>query len=211
MSIAQDIIQDTSTAVRSGAEKFGLYTLTGHHYDVVRSDAAFSELLIYCKLWLLAIVSELTDPPMDNTQLCVEQSPSPQLPVTIEKTATISPEAAHQLPRDILNCLLGVSAVHMAARNPGNLSIERLSLETKVGLFQSIKNLFKYPGNQRADVLLTCITLMFAMDVSVILILVYLRCSRNLHCRATRSETSRRSTELHTTRRYLITNYRTGH
>lgn len=73
---------------------------------------------------------------------------------------------ARLLPRDISNCIFGVAAVHMAAQNPGNRALERLALETKVRVFHNITGLFEHPENQRADVLYTCITLMFAMDVS---------------------------------------------
>jgi hypothetical protein len=102
----------------------------------------------------------------DNTKISVEQPQSYHLPISLQRIAPISPEMARQLPRDISNCILGVAAVHMAWQNPGNRSIERLALETKVRVFQSINGLFEHPEHQRADVLYTCITLMFAMDVS---------------------------------------------
>jgi hypothetical protein len=74
------------------------------------------------------------------------------------------------LPREILNCILGVAAVHMAARNPANRAMERIALETKVSLFQGINRLFQESQHQRVDVLFCCMSLMFAMDVSSMLL-----------------------------------------
>lgn len=73
---------------------------------------------------------------------------------------------AQSLPRDFLNCILGVAAVHLAVRNPGNRPIQNLALEAKVGLFEGINAAFQQPQRQRADVLLACTTAMLAMDVS---------------------------------------------
>jgi hypothetical protein len=81
--------------------------------------------------------------------------------------APITPRVAQTLPRNLLNCLLGNAAVHMALRHPGNPSVERLVLEAKVSLFEGISSAFQQPHQQRADVLFTCTTLMFAMDVRI--------------------------------------------
>lgn len=101
----------------------------------------------------------------DNTAICAEIPGSKDLPITLHKVAAISPDIAQSLPRDFLNCILGTAAVHMAARNPGNRSIERMALEAKVCLFESISAAFQQPEHQRADVLFACTTLMFAMDI----------------------------------------------
>jgi hypothetical protein len=86
-------------------------------------------------------------------------------PIILTQLAEISPRAARELPRDLLNCILGTTAVHLAVRNPDDPAIVRLALEVKVGLFEGINNAFQQPQHQRADVLFVCITLMFAMDV----------------------------------------------
>lgn len=95
----------------------------------------------------------------------MEQDEWNSSPIQTQKLAQISPEVAKGLPRDIMNCLLGIAVVHMAVRSPSDRQIERLALETKVNIFQSVHDLFQHPQKQRADVLLTCINLLFAMDV----------------------------------------------
>jgi hypothetical protein len=97
--------------------------------------------------------------------MCKEHSISEQHPMTSPKLASITTRVAHELPRDILNCILTTSAVHYAARDPQNQAIGRLALEMKAGLFEGMSNTFQQPQRQRADVLFTCITLMFAIDV----------------------------------------------
>jgi hypothetical protein len=101
----------------------------------------------------------------DNTVLCSEFPRYNQHPVTHRKLATISPDAARELPRIFLNCILGVSAVNMAVRNPGNGATSQLALETKVGVFEVMNIAFKQPYHHRADVLYGCILLMFVMEV----------------------------------------------
>jgi hypothetical protein len=101
----------------------------------------------------------------DNSALCAELTGSEGHPVILPSLARISPQAAQELPRDILNCILGTAAVHMAFRNPSNQAIGRLALEMKVRLFQGINNAFQEPQNRRADILFVCTTLMYAMDV----------------------------------------------
>jgi hypothetical protein len=81
----------------------------------------------------------------DNSTICAEIPGSDYLPITLRKVAAISPDAAQSLPRDFLNCILGTTAVHMAARNPGNRPVERLALEAKVCLFESINTAFQQP------------------------------------------------------------------
>jgi hypothetical protein len=97
--------------------------------------------------------------------MCAGHGGSEQCRITGRRLAPLSSENVKRLPRDILNAILGNAAMHMVARNPGNSSIERLALETKVALFQSMSRLFQHPLDQRPDVLFCCITLLFAMDV----------------------------------------------
>jgi hypothetical protein len=83
--------------------------------------------------------------------------------------APLSPEMAEKLPRIIVNSILGIAAVHMAARNPGNRALERLALETKVNVFQNHNRLLQMSKNQaehRPDVVICSGILIFAMDVS---------------------------------------------
>ena len=78
------------------------------------------------------------------------------------------------LPREILNCILGIAAVHMAACDPGNRALERTALEAKVAMFERITHLFYEPQYQRVDLLLCCMSLVFAMDVCTPLLILRL-------------------------------------
>jgi hypothetical protein len=104
---------------------------------------------------------------VDNTIICAEQPASELHLIAFHKMASISPYATQGLPREFLNCILGISAVHYAVRNPNNHMVRRLALEMKVSLFEGINNAFQQPQRQRADVLFACTTLMFAMDVRI--------------------------------------------
>lgn len=84
------------------------------------------------------------------------------------KCAPLSLETARKLPKSVVDCILGIAAVHQASRNPGNLSLERLALETKVNVFQNHNRLLQMPQQrleQRPDVVICCGILIFAMDV----------------------------------------------
>lgn len=105
--------------------------------------------------------------PPDNSVLCTERVvASPTSPVD-RHIAQISHEVAQRLPRTIVDCILGIAAVHMASRNPGNKMLERLALETKVKVFQSHNRLLQTPHLQVSpDVVIATGILIFAMDVS---------------------------------------------
>jgi hypothetical protein len=111
----------------------------------------------------------------DNSVLCAEHSGREGHLIILPSLATISPRAAQELPRDVLNCILGTAAVHMAVRNPGNQAIARLALETKVNLFEGINSTFREAQNQRADVLFVCTMLMYAMDVCSHVVVSYIK------------------------------------
>jgi N-acetyl-gamma-glutamylphosphate reductase len=99
--------------------------------------------------------------------MAVETVESIRHPIVVRKMAEITPQTAQLLPRDFLNAILSVAAVHMAVRNPANRSIGRLALEIKNRFFEGINNAVQQPQHQRADVLIVCITLLFAMEVCV--------------------------------------------
>lgn len=79
--------------------------------------------------------------------------------------APLSREMMKKLPRVVVNGILGNAAVHMASRQPGNASLERLALETKVKVFQSFNGLLQCSHDQQPDVIITASALVFAMDV----------------------------------------------
>jgi hypothetical protein len=103
----------------------------------------------------------------DNTIICSTYPERNQHPVTHRRLATVTPDAVRELPRIFLNCILGVAAVHMAVRDPGNRSASQLALETKVGVFECMSIAFQQAHDQRADVLYACILLMFNMEVCI--------------------------------------------
>jgi len=105
----------------------------------------------------------------DNSTICREKVTREETKFIDRSIATITQENAQKLPKSIVNCILGVTAVHMASRQPGNRALERLALETKVNVFQSHNQLLRLPQtkiDQRPDVVICCSILIFAMDVS---------------------------------------------
>ncbi|KAF2710769.1 hypothetical protein K504DRAFT_465825 [Pleomassaria siparia CBS 279.74] len=104
-----------------------------------------------------------------NTIICAEQAafevPFGPTNVTNRKIAALSPSLMRQLPRDIVNCILGNAAVHMASRQSGSLPLEQLALESKVKVFHSFNSLLKSPKNQRPDVIICVGLLIFSMDL----------------------------------------------
>jgi hypothetical protein len=105
--------------------------------------------------------------------MCAEFPSSGQHPMKLRKLATITPLAAQRLPRDFLNGVLTVSAVHYAIRNPQNGTIGEMALRMKATLFEGMNIAFQQPEQQRADLLLSCITLMSAIDVSIDVLYLY--------------------------------------
>jgi hypothetical protein len=79
--------------------------------------------------------------------------------------APLSRETMKKLPRVVVNGILGNAAVHMASRQPGNATLERRALETKVKVFQSFNGLLQNSHDQQPDVIITASALVFAMDV----------------------------------------------
>jgi hypothetical protein len=102
---------------------------------------------------------------VDNTVMCADTVGVRQHPIVVPALATITPQVAQSLPRDILNAILSIAAVHMSVRNPGNRSIGRLTLEMKSRFFEGMNNAVQQPQQQRADVLFICIALLSAMEV----------------------------------------------
>jgi hypothetical protein len=103
----------------------------------------------------------------DNSRICADHVGWEQYRFITRKIAPLSHEAIGRLPRDIVNGILGNAAIHMAVRNPGNRSAERLALETKANMFRGINRLLHDPYSRRPDVIFCCIILLFAMDVSL--------------------------------------------
>ncbi|CAO2648291.1 Nn.00g075580.m01.CDS01 [Neocucurbitaria sp. VM-36] len=147
VSIARDTFQETSTSIQQEAAHFGLHATDNCCSDIISDDASLLELVTY-----------------HNTRISASYLGSDLSLKVVLQIARLSPEAVQNLPRDVLNCILGTAAVHMAVRHPGNRPMQRLALETKVTLFQGINRLFQHPQSQRADLLLCYIALMFAMD-----------------------------------------------
>jgi hypothetical protein len=117
------------------------------------------EVTMQLKMYLSLILRS------DNTIMRSDYPSRNQHPINHRRLATISPDASRRLPRIFLNCILGVTALHMAARNPGSFRISQLALKTKVCVFEGMSNAFQQAQHQRADVLYACITLMFVMEV----------------------------------------------
>jgi hypothetical protein len=107
--------------------------------------------------------------------VCAKYPLSGQHPVKSRKLVTITPLAAQRLPRDYLNGVLTVSAVHYAVRNPQNGAVGRMALLMKATLFEGMNIAFQRPEQQRADLLLSCITLMSAIDVNFAVLNIFPR------------------------------------
>jgi hypothetical protein len=68
----------------------------------------------------------------------------------------------------MVNCVLGIAAVHMLSQQPENAAMERLALETKVNVFQSHNRLLHMPRHHldyQPNVVVCIGILIFAMDV----------------------------------------------
>jgi hypothetical protein len=104
----------------------------------------------------------------DNSTICAEQVTVENTKVIDRYTSPISAQVAQKLPKTIINCILGISAVHMASRHPEDRDMERLALETKVNVFQSYNRLMQISQEQdcvQPDVVICSGILIFAMDV----------------------------------------------
>jgi hypothetical protein len=98
------------------------------------------------------------------------------------EVATLTPDIMRRLPKDIMNCILGNAAVHMASRQPGNRALETLALESKSNVLQSFNSLLDSPQNQRPDVVISVGLLIFAMDASSLLRVLKFVLTRVLSC-----------------------------
>ena len=104
----------------------------------------------------------------DNSTICAERITSEEPKFIDRSIAPLSHDMIQRLPRSIVNCILGIAAVHMASRNPGNRVMERLALETKENVFQSHNRLLQtphYQADHQPDVVICSGILIFAMDV----------------------------------------------
>lgn len=102
-----------------------------------------------------------------NTVMCARHAEAPEHPLASDRLAQLTPQIARALPKDFLNCIVGISAIHMSIRHPDNSAVTRLALEMKNELFEGINTAFLQPQAQQADVLFICIALMFAMEVCI--------------------------------------------
>ncbi|KAH7125566.1 hypothetical protein B0J11DRAFT_308980 [Dendryphion nanum] len=148
VNIIRNTIQIPSNSVMKEAAHFGLHATKSAFTDVGSNDATVMELMKY-----------------HNTCMRAER-------VTLEEThfiereiAPLSFEIMHKLPRDVVNCVLGIAAVHKASRSPSNRSLERLALESKVNVFQSFNRLLQSANNSQADLIVVGGLLIFAMDL----------------------------------------------
>ncbi|KAF1829054.1 hypothetical protein BDW02DRAFT_185015 [Decorospora gaudefroyi] len=148
MGVVRSDYEARSNSIRKKAAQFGLLAADDGCTSLTSNNTPFSELVHYY-----------------NTKLCAPTSESDQTRSFAPKIAPLTSESLRSLPSEIVSCILGISAVHMATRDPGNRATERIALETKVNLFERIKSLFQEPQNQRVDVLLCCMSLIFAMDL----------------------------------------------
>ncbi|KAF2729876.1 hypothetical protein EJ04DRAFT_58091 [Polyplosphaeria fusca] len=100
-----------------------------------------------------------------NSTMCAEHVTFEESKFITRSIAPLTMDVIEKLPRDIVNCILGIAAVHMASRHPGNRPLERLALETKASVFHSFNNRLQSPHNQHPDVIVCCGILIFAMDL----------------------------------------------
>ncbi|ORY07136.1 hypothetical protein BCR34DRAFT_28320 [Clohesyomyces aquaticus] len=148
VSIVQNTMQFSSSSVMQEAAHFGLHATAHSFTDVPTNDAKALELMNY-----------------HNKEIRSEFVTFQQTRFINRAIAPLSIEIMNKLPRDMVNCILGNAAVHMASRQPENPELERLALETKVNVFQSFNRLLQSPQNQDPDVIICCGILIYAMDV----------------------------------------------
>jgi hypothetical protein len=139
--------------------------------NVITDPEQIATLMTYCtytsstskpRSWLT--------PPVDNGTICTERMLSDKAAYTTRRIIPMSHELAQKLPKSIIDCILGIAAVHMAVRNPGNAALERLALETKVNVLQNHNRRLHMPhdqAEQRPDVLISSGLLIYAMDVCI--------------------------------------------
>ncbi|KAF2002571.1 hypothetical protein P154DRAFT_618624 [Amniculicola lignicola CBS 123094] len=148
VTIVRNNIQLQPHSVMEEAIHFGIHSLADPVTGTAQNESNFMELLNY-----------------HNTYICRERVTFEQTKFISRSIATLTPEAIQRLPKDLLNCILGVAAVHMASRQPENKALERMALETKGKIFQCFNYLLQNPAEQQPDVIICCGLLIFAMDV----------------------------------------------
>ncbi|KAF2471193.1 uncharacterized protein BDR25DRAFT_313817 [Lindgomyces ingoldianus] len=148
VSIVQNTMQFSSNSAMQEAAHFGLHATDNSLTDVASTDAKLLELMTY-----------------HNKEMCSETVTFEQTKFINRAIAPLSFDLIQKLPKDIVNCILGNAAVHMASRQPENMQLERLALETKVNVFQSFNRLLQSPQNQQPDVIICCGILIYAMDL----------------------------------------------
>ncbi|KAF2183869.1 hypothetical protein K469DRAFT_710248 [Zopfia rhizophila CBS 207.26] len=148
VSIVQNTMELASHSTMKEAVHFGLHATQSSHTDVARDEATLMELMTY-----------------HNNEMCAESVTFRETKFIDRAIARLSLDVIQKLPRDIVNCILGNAAVHMASRQLGNRQLERLALEAKVKVFQSFNRLLQSPQNQQPDVIVCCGILIYAMDL----------------------------------------------
>ena len=101
----------------------------------------------------------------DNTAICAEADIPEGTHLINRSVACLSFDVMQRLPKELLDCILALAAVHMASHNPGNRQLETLALEAKVDVFQGFNRILHNPGLQSPDVVVSCAILVFAMHV----------------------------------------------
>ncbi|KAJ4289820.1 hypothetical protein N0V90_011151 [Kalmusia sp. IMI 367209] len=151
INLVRNSVQQQAESALQQAAHLGLHPSDNCCNEVVADESQLMQIMAYY-----------------NSTICSERVSRKETKFIERSIAPLNQEYARQLPRSIVNCLLGISAVHMASRNPGNTSFERLALETKVNVFQSHNQLLRMPQSQldqRPDVVISCGILIFAMDL----------------------------------------------
>ncbi|KAF1961084.1 hypothetical protein CC80DRAFT_229743 [Byssothecium circinans] len=148
--VRSSVQQQVDTALKQAAH-LGLHTTDNCCNDVVADQSQLAELMAYY-----------------NSTICAERITIKETKVIDRQLAPLSHGVTQKLPRSIVNCILGIAAVHMASRHPGNRAWERLALETKVNIFQSYNRSMKSAENHtdlQPDVVICTGILIFAMDL----------------------------------------------
>ena len=167
-------VQQHAESALQQAAHLGLHPSDNGSNEVVADESQLMQIMTYCKwspmhLYAHLVYAKVTlNATIDNSTICSELVTRKETKFIDRSIAPLNQEYAQQLPKSIVNCLLGIAAVHMASRNPGSVSLERLALETKANVFQSHNQLLRMPQSQldqRPDVVISCGILIFAMDV----------------------------------------------
>lgn len=171
MSIVRNNVQLQANSAMKEAAHFGLHTTDNCCNEVVADQSQLLKLMTYRKFIFYLNEEGVKHSRLgwlDNSTICSEMITMGESNFIDRRIAPLTQETAQRLPRSIVNCILGIAAVHMASRNPGHRALERLALETKVNVFQSHNYLLQTPQSQldqQPDVIICSGILIFAMDV----------------------------------------------